>query len=141
MAKSMKNPKRDKESLTNKRAILVEAAIDLGLTSRTEIAKSTALKLQELNNLFRERPELYAKFCIVRKTIVDMAADNMMDIVADRAHPKNYDASKFVITNYKSDLDASLESKVDGIDVEIGGSGKSGASPITIRFGKKKEEE
>lgn len=137
----MKNPLRDAKKLKEERIRLVEAAIGAGLSTRKEIAEVANMKLHELSNLFSVEKELYAKYCVLRKMIVDMASDNIFDIVADKQHPKNYDASKYVVTNYKSDLDSTLESKDEDIDVQIGGSGASGASPITIRFGKKKKEE
>jgi hypothetical protein len=58
----------------------------------------------------------------------------------DPKHPKNYDASKYIATNYKSDIDSSLESKdEDSIEVEVGGTENS--RPVVIRFGKKNKEE
>ena len=150
MAKAMKNSKRDNEKAQERKdknranqIFLINDALDGGLTTRADIALQAGLKLHELSILFKEESALYAKYCIIRQTIVDMASDNLMDIVADKAHPKNYDASKHVLTNYKSDLDSILQSK-DGegeMEVEIGGTGKSKASPITIRFGKKKKSE
>ena len=129
----MKNSSRDAEKLKDKRIRLVNAAIEAGLSTRKDIAKAADMKLHELSGLFSTEKDLYAKYCVLRKMIVD--------IVSDKTHPKNYDASKYVVTNYKSDLDSTLESKDEDIDVSIGGSGTSGASPITIRFGKKKIEE
>ena len=137
----MKNSSRDAEKLKDKRIRLVNAAIEAGLSTRKDIAKAADMKLHELSGLFSTEKDLYAKYCILRKMIVDLASDNIFDIVADKQHPKNYDASKYVVTNYKSDLDSTLESKDEDIDVSIGGSATSGASPITIRFGKKKIEE
>lgn len=137
----MKNPLRAAKKKKEEKVRLVEAAIEAGLSTRKDIAKVASMKLHELSNLFAAEKELYAKYCVLRKMIVDMASDNIFDIVADRQNPKCYDASKWVVTNYKSDLDSTLESKDEDIDVQIGGSGASGSSPITIRFGKKKEEE
>tara|TARA_R110000796_G_scaffold178022_1_gene294800 strand:+ start:5827 stop:6291 length:465 start_codon:yes stop_codon:yes gene_type:complete len=146
MAKAMKNSRRDVEKeqarLDKIRFDQVEAiniGLDNGLTTRAELAKVAGIKLFQLTILFKSEKEVYDKFCLIRQTIVDIASDNLMDIVSDKKHPKNYDASKHVLTNYKSDLDSILTSKDEEIELEFGGTGKSKASPITIRFGKKRK--
>lgn len=142
MAKrKMKNLARETSKLIEERRIAVEAAIDLGETTRQGICKATGLRLTELSSLFQAERDLYHKFCIIRKTIVDMASDNLMEVVADKDHPKNVEVSKWVLNNYKSDLDASLESKdSEDIEVEVG-DGSKGKRPTVIRFKKNKKEE
>jgi len=144
MAKrKMKNRERDLSRLMEDRTLLVEAALEAELTTKEDICKATEITRLQLNELFRKNGELYAKYCVLRKLLVETASDNISAIVSDRGHPKNYDASKWVVTNYKSDLDSVLEVKDDSADIEVdvNGSGRSGASPITIRFGKKKKED
>ena len=113
----------------------IEAALEEGLSTRTDIAKAVGIKISQLAQIFNKNRELYAKYCLIRKTIVDMASDNLFDIVADKTHPKNAQMSKWVLSNYKSDLDSTLDSKdSDSIEVEIGGKKRR---PTVIRFGKK----
>lgn len=137
--KRMKNPQREAEKKMKDTILRIEAALDKGLSTRTDIAKAAGIKISQLAQIFNKNRELYAKYCVVRKTIVDLASDNIMDIVADKEHPKNYDASKWVVTNYKSDLDSTLESKDgEGLDIEVEGGSKK--RPVVIRFGKKNKE-
>jgi len=139
MPKRMKNKERELTKLMQKRILLISAALDSDITTKEELCKVTELSRTQLNLIFKENPELYARYCVLRKLLVEIASDNISAIVEDRGHPKNYDASKWVVTNFKSDLDSVLESKEESLDVEINGSGNSKASPITIRFGKRED--
>ena len=91
--------------------------------------------MNDLRNIFTNDRELYAEFCVGRKLITDLASENIYNIVKDEGHPKNYDASKFIIQNFKTDIDDSLESK-DGemVDIQLGGGSNGGG--ITLKFGK-----
>ena len=134
MAK-MKNSKRDAELVRKEQAKLVQDALDLGISSRKEVAGHAGIKLSELAKIFKEYKDLYALFCEIRRTIVDLASDNLFDVVADKEHPKNVDVSKWLLTNYKSDLDASLESKDDdSVEIQVGGDKKR--QPTLIKFKK-----
>ena len=140
MAKPMRNKKRQESKLLESRVLLIDKAMDEGFLTKTDIAKATGLKIWDVVNTFTRDRELYAKFCIRRRTLVDTAADNIQAIVNDKDHPQNYQASKFVVSTYKSDLDEILESKdIDDISVLVEGGESS--SPVTIVFGKKKQEE
>jgi len=93
----------------------VIAALDEGKMTRSDICEATGMKMYELNSFFSDDRETFAKYKIRRKTLTDIAADNIVDIINDPKHPKHYDASKYVLQNYKSDLDGILESE----DTEI----------------------
>ena len=139
----MQNTKRAKEKEMRDRKLLIEAAMNEGVFGKGDLAKYTGIPLHLINNLFQNDRELYAEFCVRRQIIVDMAADNIAQIVANQKHPKNYDASKFILQTYKSDLDDSMIAKAPG-EVEFaigGGGGDSKSSPIKITFGAKKLEE
>ena len=140
--KSMQNTKRAKEKEMRDRKFLVEAAMNEGVFGKGDLAKYTGIPLHLINNLFQNDRELYAEFCVRRQIIVDMAADNIAQIVANQKHPKNYDASKFILQTYKSDLDDSMIAKAPAeVEFAIGGGGESKSSPIKITFGAKKLEE
>lgn len=140
MAKSMRNSKRKQQRLIDERAALVRAALDMGNITRKELCKATGLKLHELSNLFSRDREVYAEYRIRRRTIADIASDNIMDIVQDPSHPQHFQASKYILSTYKSDLDEVLEDKEqESFGVTIGGDSK--ASPITINFGKKEKKD
>ena len=138
MAKRMKNKERVEAKLLRDRTLLVEKAMEEGFATKKDIAKATGLKMWDIGNLFAKDRELYAKFCVRRKTIVDMASDNIYNIIQDADHPQNFQASKWALTNFKSDLDDALDAKdTEGI-IEIEG-GASSASPVVIKFGKSKQ--
>ena len=135
----MKNGKRNLQELRDKHVELAKDAIEDGISSRKELASHIGIKLSELSSLFKEEADIYKLFCDVRRTIVDLASDNLYDVVADKEHPKNYDASKWVVANYKSDLDASLESKDDdGIEIQVDGGKKR--KPTLIKFKNTKKD-
>lgn len=138
-ARSMSNKRRQEEKLLETRAAMVRAALKLGLITRQDICKASDMKMHELANLFTADRELYAEYAVMRRTITDTASDNIIEIVNDKTHPKHYDASKYILTTYKSDLDDTLESHDESsLSVAIGGESK--AAPVVIRFGKKDKE-
>ena len=115
-------------------SLLINRALDLGQTSKTAIMNCTGLKLYEINNVFQRDRETYAKFKVIRATLVDIAADNMQAILESPMHPSHFSATKYILQTYKSDLDDSMvEKKGDSLEIETG---KGKKSPIKIRFGK-----
>lgn len=138
MAKSMRNNRREKKKILKDRALLVRAALDQGAMTRSDLCKICEFKLNDLVNLFAEDRELFAEYKVRRKTIVDQAADNIHAIVNDKNHPKHYEASKYILQNYKSDLDEVLESQ-DGEMLQIGSAPQVDGvphSPMVITFTK-----
>lgn len=146
MGKPMKNlrAKKEREEKRRKEAreakvLLINHLLDSGAQTKSDLAKGAGISLSTLNKIFKEEKELYKRYLTELRTITDLAQDNMFDIVADKGHPKNYDASKHMLKHFKSDMDQVLDSKDESeeMELEINGSGKSKASPITIRFGKR----
>jgi len=117
---------------------LINAAMNEGLTTKEEISKAAEIKLWEVSEAFREDGELLAKFKVRRRTLVDMAADNIQVILKDKDHPNHFAASKYVLQTYKSDLDDSMDNKKeeggDGFSIKVGK--KSKGSPVKITFSK-----
>mgnify|MGYP003637807109 FL=1 len=136
MARSMKNTDRKEKKLLKTRAALVRAALEAGQISRKDICNATGLQMHELANLFTQDREVYGEYVVRRKTISDIASDNILDIVNDPTHPQHFQASKYILSTYKSDLDDVLESQQES-EMNINVGGESGASPINITFGKK----
>lgn len=136
MARSMKNTERKEKKLLKTRAALVRAALESGQISRKDICKATGLQLHELTNLFTQDRDIYGEYVVRRKTISDIASDNILDIVNDPTHPQHFQASKYILSTYKSDLDDVLESQ-DEAEMNISVGGGSNASPINITFGNK----
>lgn len=135
MARSMKNSKRKEAKLLDSRAEFVRAALEAGHISRKDICKATGMQMHELANLFTKDRKVYGEYVIRRKTISDIASDNIMDIVNDPSHPQHFQASKYILSTYKSELDEVLESQDQSeIAVQLG---SGTASPITINFGTK----
>lgn len=136
MARSMKNTERKTKKLLKTRAALVRAALENGYITRKDICKATGLQMHELANLFTQDREVYGEYVVRRKTIADIASDNILDIVNDPTHPQHFQASKYILSTYKSDLDEVLDSQ-DESEMSINVGGDSKASPINITFGKK----
>lgn len=138
MARSMKNTRRKEEKLLKSRAEFVRAALEAGHITRKDICNATGLQLHELANLFTADRKVYAEYVVRRKTISDIASDNILDIVNDPTHPQHFAASKYILSTYKSDLDEVLESQSgEEISVSVG---EGSASPINITFGSKTEK-
>ena len=135
MAKAMRRTaKREAEEKVKRLTLLVKTALDDGNTTKRSIANVCEIKEWELNDFFKAVPEIYALYVVRRKSLVDKAADNIEEIVNDKEHPQHFQASKYVLQNYKSDLDIVLESQdEEKIEVEVPVDGKS--EPILIRFG------
>ena len=96
MARSMKNKERKEAKLLETRAELVRAALESGHISRKDICSATGLKLHELANLFTLDRKVYGEYVVRRKTISDIASDNILDIVNDASHPQHFSASKYI---------------------------------------------
>lgn len=140
MAKSMKNRRRAEKKVNELRRKLVLTALEEGITTRKAICTATGLKAHELSNLFTEDRDLYAKYVVRRKTITDLAADNIVDILNDPGHPQHFQASKYVLQTYKSDLDDTLESQdSENISVEIDSKGE--INPVIIKFSRGREKD
>jgi hypothetical protein len=72
---------------------------------------------------------------------MDIASDNILEIINDKNHPQHFAASKYVLTKYKSELDDVLDTQ--GEEIEIEGTGRNVKSPVRIVFSSspKKNEE
>ena len=134
----MRNSKRKQAKVLETRAELVRSALEMGHISRQDICRATGLKLHELANLFTQDRKVYGEYVVRRKTIADIASDNILEIVNNPEHPQHFQASKYILSTYKSELDEVLESQnADDVSINIGGESKT--MPFTINFGKKED--
>lgn len=139
----MRNQQREEKRALEDNVVLIKTAIEAGFTTRSKIADATGLKLHEIAKTFEKDRELWSLYTIRRRTIVDVATDNIEDIITNKNHPQNFQASKWVVQNYKTDLDNGvLESKDEKeIAVEVQGNGESKAPSVSITFTKSKSEQ
>jgi hypothetical protein len=140
MAKSVgKQAATLKKERMEKLTLLVKTAIELGFTTKTAICEAAGIKLYELNDLFAYNKEIYGLYCIRRRTLVDTASDNLEEILKDKNHPQHFQATKYILEKYKSDLDDTLEGKESdklGVSVSVGGNNTK--RPVRITFTKDK---
>lgn len=132
MATRMKNKRRDRKEYLEKGRALILAALDRGFTTRKKIGDACGLKTWEVADILKHDQDLWAQYTMHRKTLTDLAADNIQDILEDPNHKDHFQASKYILTKYKSDFDDTLESQAEE-GMQIGsGDGKS----VTIKFTK-----
>lgn len=137
MGRSMKKQREiaAQEKLEKEKA-LIEAAMLEGRSTVSEISKCTDMTTWHIYEVLNKDQALYAKYTVRRKAVANMAADNIASIVADKDHPNNYAASKFVVTKYRSDFENILEPQdKQEISVEIPSTGES-ENPVKIVFTK-----
>jgi hypothetical protein len=141
MAKNMSNSKRAKERRNREQKVLFQEALAEGKTSRRDICKLMGITTYQLTGFFELNPKSYKIYSSRRRELVDTAADNLQDIVEDKTHPQFFQASKYVLEHYKTDLDNILDVKDDGgleggssVSVDVG-------SGTIIKFTKEKEKE
>ena len=138
MARGMSNSKRAKDKRNRERKELFQEAIADGYTSRRDIAKAVGISSFDLTEFFEDNPKMYKIYSSRRRELRDIALDNITDIVEDKTHPKHYDASKYIVQNYQTDLDIILDSR-DGDDISSSISVDSG-SGVIIKFTNGKED-
>jgi hypothetical protein len=129
----MSNSKRAKDKRNRERKILFQEAIADGHTSRRDICKAMGISSFDLTEFFEENPKTYKLYASRRRELVDTAADNLQDIVDDSTHKDHYQASKYVLDHYKSDLDNILDNKEDSSTIGQTGSLDTG-SGVVIKF-------
>lgn len=133
----MSNSKRAIDKRNKESKGLFQDAIADGYTSRRDICKAMKLASHELTEFFENNPKMYKLYAQRRRELVDIAADNIQDIVEDKTHASHYAASKYVLDHYKHDLDNILDQK-DGDDISTNVSVDSG-SGVVIKFTKKED--
>ena len=135
MKKRMSNSKRAIERRNRERKTLFQDAISDGHTSRRDLCKAMGIAGWELTEFFEMNPKMYKLYSSRRRELRDVALDNIQDIVEDPKHKDHYQASKYVVDNYKTDLDIILESKKSDESIEISQNSESD-SGIVINFKK-----
>jgi len=134
MAKSMKNVIRESAKIAEQREQQVRVALSEGCFTRSKICKATGLTTNELSNLLSNNKELHAEYTIKKRLMADIAADNIFDIIQDAEHPQHFQASKYIIQNYKSDIDETLIPQMGDMQIQLGQSDSSEGTPVVINF-------
>lgn len=90
---------------------LVEKVLTKGMaiTSKITLAKLAGLRYERVKNLFIMYPELEEMRKATLTHLVDKAMDNLVSIVEDPSHKDHFQATKHVLTKYKTELDTELE--------------------------------
>lgn len=96
----------------------IEDAIDAGILSYVKIAKASKLTVSNLQTVFKKRPELHKKYRVALLSIQAIAESNLIDVIMDPKHPKNYEATKYFLSKYKVDMDTIFE-KADSTSSDI----------------------
>lgn len=136
--RKMKNTKAEQTKLMQDRAALVRAALETGkFLTKSDISKATGLNLVQLKNLFQQDRNLYAEYVVIRRTITDIAADNIVAIINNPQHPQHFPASKYILQNFKSDFDETLDGAENVLSIEAGGKTKD---PVKIVFSTGKKD-
>lgn len=102
-------------------AILI--AIELGSLSYGKIAKATELTIQNIQTVFKHRPEVHREYKKAQMAVRAMAESNIVDAIMDVEHPKNFEASKVLLNRYKWEMDDALERDNSDIEVEVSNAG------------------
>lgn len=131
---------REKREILAKRSELINAALEDGQTTKKQLAKSAGIEIWQLNDVFKENKDLHLKFNVRRRTLADTAADNLEEILKDPDHPQHFQATKYVLQTYKTDIDENLESK-EAEEMEVSVRTESETAPVVVRFGKSKRIE
>ena len=139
MARSMSNSKRAKDKRNRERKVLFQEAIADEYTSRRDIAKAIGISSFDLTEFFEENPKMYKLYASRRRELRDIALDNITDIVEDKTHPKHYDASKYIVQNYQTDLDVILDSRDE--DTTSSSVSVDAGSGVIIKFTTEKEKD
>ena len=127
--------KRNKRGIERDNIALIKAALYSDNTTYRQITAVTGLNAWQIKELFSKHIDLYSLYKVRRKMLVEMAADNLQAIVEDKNHPQHFQASKYVLEKYKSDLDGILETKDnEEEDLTMSIEGDSG---VVINFGRK----
>jgi len=130
MGTRMKNKSRDRKEFLAKGRALILAALDKGFTTRKKIGDACGLKTWQVADILKHDENLWAQYTMHRKTLTDLAADNIQDILEDPNHKDHFQASKYILQKYKSDFDDSFESQQDeGLQI---GSGEGKSVKITF---------
>lgn len=131
--RAMINTEKEKAKELTTKIALVRACLNQGFYSRREICAASGMKPHELSALFVANRDIYAEYTVARSSLAHTAADNIADIVNDPTHPKCYEASKWVATNYKTDFDDVLTPTAGEMEIKVP-QGQEGDAPVVIRF-------
>lgn len=107
--------------------------------TKRDLAKVAGLTEDRTYRTLDRYPELEEARLQLAKDIPNIAMQNIVNILTDENHPKQFEASKEIIKRYKTKLDDIAElAKDDGLALDFNQDGKGG---FTINFAKVEHEE
>lgn len=122
------------EAEKKKRYEAIELAIESGVLAYKKICKTTKLTEAQLQKAFRENEELHKKYKIALLVVKNKAANNIISMVMDDAHPKNFEATRLFVTRYKTTLDEVFEPQTQQIESDVDIDGTPGGVKVNIHF-------
>jgi hypothetical protein len=128
------------ESEWKKRRIAVLAALENGARSYRTIAATSGLTLGVVQSVMRKYDDIHVQYVAKLQQIKNLASANMSDIIADKDHPKNFEATKYFMTKYVTEYDEAFESKEGSGDFKIDVGGKQAQGGVNITFTSQKED-
>ena len=133
MRQMKKTPARLKKERIKRQRAEIAAALDAGIKTRRKLEDATGINQNQQNDVFKADPVLYARYRLGLSNMLETAADNVQEIISDPDHPQHYQASVYVLKNYKNELDKTLEPK-GSEEIEIEVDAKKLNKPTIIRF-------
>ena len=137
--KMTKTGSKVNEEKLKKDSLLIQTAMNQGAITRKQISQKTGLPLSRIAQVFRKNEELYGEYKVNFQSIKDTAVDNLVAILDNPKHARLFEASKYILQNYKTEFDKHFSKKDDDMEILIGG--RSTAAPIKIVFGKTDSDE
>lgn len=112
--------------LEDEEIITIKDLVKKSGISRLSVEQAIA-NSEELQFIMKER----------RRMITSIATENLMEIVQDRRDVNNYQATKFVLENFKNELEEAVPSKTS-IEASFDRDADGNISPVKIVFNTKK---
>ena len=104
--------RRDRE---NKRVYdLVMDSVVSGNVETKEISKDTGISTYKVDKCIRENASISEKFYESRKGATSIATENMLAILNDRFHSKNWEVTKYVLSNFENETSKFMTEKDNG---------------------------
>lgn len=117
------------KSLIDAQTIMKALEEDYDLTTLKNIAEASGLKRLDVEIAMTHDTALAKLISQRRGMIRSIAVDNIHDIMMNPSHPKHYEASKYVVDTFVTELDKDLEKKGDEAAVDT-------TMPVQIIFSK-----
>ncbi len=107
--------KKTHKQIRKEKSLMIPALLEQGVCTKTRLSRALEISLTALHQIFKEQPDLEAKFLINKTaTVGTAAADGIVAAVLDDKDKNHYNACKHITDKYKTPLDEVLEAKDGG---------------------------